>query len=149
MKYDDASWHSGGDFPDGSPEEYGATHIALFLRWCFTKGWAGELHLEEEPEDTSRVADGALRATEFFFKYCDGKLTDQDLNEEGNAFAKQYYGEEGLYLQDYAENFGELMYVAPEEAHDFEAFSSLLEERYRTGVLTTAHVRTKPWWKFW
>jgi hypothetical protein len=39
MKYDDASWHHGGDFPAGQPQEHGGTHIALFLRWCFVKGW--------------------------------------------------------------------------------------------------------------
>jgi len=44
MKYDDASWHYGGDFPIGSPEEYGGTHIALFMKWCFVKGWAGDIH---------------------------------------------------------------------------------------------------------
>ncbi len=149
MKYDDASWHSGGEFPEGSPEEYGGTHIALFLRWCFAKGWAGELHLQEEPGDTDRVGQGTLRATDFFYKYCDGKLTNEDLNAEGNAFAEQYYGRDGLYLDDYAQHFSQLMYVAPEEAHDFEAFSSLLESRYQTGILTTGQLSTKPWWKFW
>ena len=28
-KYDDASWHYGGDFPDDLPEENGATHIGM------------------------------------------------------------------------------------------------------------------------
>jgi len=149
VKYDDASWHSGGEFPEDSPDEYGGTHIALFLRWCFAKGWAGDAHCEEEPEDTRRVAQGTLPATEFFFKYCDGKLTDEDLNEDGNAFAEQYYGDAGLYFQDYATHFGALMYVAPEEAHDFEAFSSVLEARYQSGILTTAQLKPNPWWKFW
>ena len=137
MKYDDASWHSGGDFPRGSPAEFGGTHIALFLRWCFKKGWAGELHLQEEPDDTLKVADGQMRATDFLFKYCDGKLTDEDLNEEGNAFAKQYYGPTGLYLRDYASHFAKLMYVAPEEAHDFPRLASVIEARFRSGTLTT------------
>jgi len=33
-----------GDFSIGSPEEYGGTHIALFMKWCFVKGWAGNIH---------------------------------------------------------------------------------------------------------
>ncbi len=136
MKYDDASWHSGGDFPKGSPDEYGGTHIALFLRWCFNKGWAGDLHKEEEPEDTQKVIDGELSATEYFFKYCDGKLTDEDLNNEGNAFAEKYYGDNGLYLNDYAKHFGELMYVAPESAHDFQLYKSMIDTRLESSVLT-------------
>lgn len=135
MKYDDASWHFGGDFPVGQPDEHGGTHIALFLRWCFSKGWAGELHTEEEPEAVKQVVAGQLSATGFFFQYCDGKFTDEDLNDEGNLFAGKYYGEDGLYLEDYAENFGDQMYVAPEAAHDFAKFSSMLESRLVSGVL--------------
>lgn len=136
MKYDDANWHYGGDFPAGQPQEYGRTHIALFLKWCFVKGWAGELHTGEEPEAVSAVVDGALSATEFFFKYCDGKFTDEDLSEAGNAFAKQYYGDDGLYLYDYAESFGDLMFVKPESEHDFAKFSSMMQARLEDGPLT-------------
>jgi hypothetical protein len=131
MKYDDASWHFGGDFPEGSPREYGGTHIALLLRWCFLKGWAGPLHLDEEPDEVERVKSGRMSATEFLFKYCDGKFTDEDLNAEGNRFIEQYFGEKGGFLDDYAKNFGAFLYVAPESVHDFATFSSMMESRYR------------------
>ena len=140
MKYDDASWHYGGNFPADQPEENGGTHIALFLKWCFIRGWAGDLHTEEEPDAVKAVIAGALPATEFLFKYCDGKFTDEDLNDKGNSFATKYYGDVGLYLDDYAEAFGELMYVSPENAHDFVKFSSMLEARLSSGVLT----KTRP-----
>ena len=147
MKYDDASWHFEGDFPEQSPEEYGATHIALFLRWCFAKGWIGDLHKAEEPDDTKRMVAGELSATEYFLKYCDGKLTNEDLNEEGNAFAARYYGDDGLYLADYASNFGDLLYTAPESEHDFQAFTRMVDTRLKSGILTNAD--KKPWWKLW
>ena len=150
MKYDDASWHCGGDFPKESPREYGATHIALFMKWCFQKGWVGDVHTDEEPEDTQLVIDGSLPATDYFLKYCDGKLTNEDFSSEGNIFAAQYYGDEGLYLGDYIEHFGELMYVASESAHDFSKFSAVLEGRLKSGILTQPQLTTsKPWWKFW
>jgi hypothetical protein len=66
MKYDDARWHYAGDFPADQPQEQGGTHIALFLKWCFVKGWAGDLHIQEEPQDVSNVISGKLSATEFF-----------------------------------------------------------------------------------
>jgi hypothetical protein len=147
MKYDDASWHSGWNFPAGSPPEYGATHIALFLRWCFSKGWVGEIHRSAELEDTQRVVEGKLSAVEYFFKYCDGKLKNEDFDDTGNAFAEKYYGDDGLYLQDFAEQFGDLMYVAPESAHDYSKFSSMLARRLETGILTKQ--QQKPWWKLW
>lgn len=150
MKYDDARWHYEGEFPADSPEEYGGVHIALFMKWCFTQGWAGELHMDEEPDDVARVISGDLPATEFFFKYCDGRLTDEDFTDEGNEFARQYYGKDALYLNDYAGKFGDLMYVADEAAHDFGAFSKMVSERKQRGVLTGSQAKAaKPWWKVW
>ena len=100
---------------------------------------AGELHAEEEPAAVAAVVKGEISATEFFFKYCDGKFTDEDLNEAGNAFAKQYYGEDGLYLSDYAESFGNFMYLKPENGHDFAKFSSMMQARFEDGPLTKNH----------
>ena len=31
MKYDDASWHYGGDFPADLPQAAGATHIVMVI----------------------------------------------------------------------------------------------------------------------
>lgn len=135
MKFDDASWHYGGEFPEGQPIEHGGTHIGLFLKWCFIKGWAGELHADEEPDAVDAVIHGRLSGTAFLFKYCDGKFTDEDLNEAGLAFASKYYGENGLYLSDYADNFCDLMYVEPEESHDFALFCRMIECRIAAGVL--------------
>ncbi|QSX28710.1 DUF7832 domain-containing protein [Shewanella cyperi] len=149
MKFDDASWHYGGDYPEGQPEEHGGTHIALFLKWCFIKGWAGELHMQNEPEAVQAVIDGTMSATDFLFQYCDGKLIDEMLSETGNAFAKLYYGDDGLYLADYANNFDELMYVKPEATHDFVKFSAILDARLKSGVLTKEQLKSKPWWKVW
>jgi hypothetical protein len=142
MKYDDASWHYGGSFPDGQPDENGGTHIGLFLRWCFAKGWAGKLHTDEEPIDVAEVVRGNMTGTEFLFRYCDGKFTDEDLSEEGNTFAARYYGEDGLYLDDYAEHFGELMYVAPESAHDFHQFATMLQLRLSSSILTKSQAKS-------
>ena len=149
VKYDDASWHYDGDFPTDQPEENGGTHIALFLKWCFIQGWAGELHTTEEPEAVNGVISDTLPATEFFFTYCDGKLIDEMLTDAGNAFAAHYYGEDGLYLDDYAENFRDQMYVAPESAHDFTKFSAMVDARHKSGILTKTQAKKRPWWRVW
>ena len=150
MKYDDASWHNGNEFPETSPDEYGGTHIALFLKWCFIKGWTGETHLDEEPEDVKKVINGELTATEFLFNYCDGKLTNEDFSKEGNNFAELYYGDNGLYLNDYSEQFYELMYIEPEEKHNYTQLSNTIEQRYKSNILTEEQLKkSKPLWKFW
>jgi len=38
MKYDDASWHSEGDFPGDLRAEAGATHIGMFFAWLMLNG---------------------------------------------------------------------------------------------------------------
>jgi len=149
MKYDDASWHYDGDFPTDSPRELGGTHIALFLRWCFSKGWAGLIHLETDQDLVIRVAEGRSRATDFLFKYCDGQLGSDDLSDEGNEFAEQYYGPDGLYMADYGNKFGTLIYVVPEEGHDYRAYSRMLDKRLASGILTGEQAASKPWWRFW
>lgn len=45
MKYDDASWRYGGEFPAELDETAGATHIAMFAAWCVLNGLSAELHL--------------------------------------------------------------------------------------------------------
>jgi hypothetical protein len=136
VKYDDASYHSGGDFPEDSPQEYGGTHIGLFLRYCFTKGWAGDLHTSEAPGAVQAVIDGTLSGTEFLEHYCDDKLTNEDFTDEGNAFAMKYYGNDGYYLDDYAEHFGDLMYTASEAEHDFTKFTQMVDQRIASGKLS-------------
>ncbi|MFH4832368.1 DUF7832 domain-containing protein [Vibrio diabolicus] len=143
MKYDDASWHYSGDFPVSSPIEFGATHIALIMKWCFQKGWAGEVHTGDDNSNNAlqKVISGELPATEYFMRWCDGKLTDEDFTEEGNSFLHSYYGEEtDLYTSDYVEHFGELMYVKGENEHDYLKFSEVIEKRYRAYLS-----KPKPW----
>ena len=141
MKYDDASWHYGGNFPEGQPEEHGGTHIGLFLRWCFEKGWASQFHMDEEPDAVADVMRGTMSGTEFLFKYCDGKFIDEDLSEVGNGFATQYYGDDGLFLDDYAEAFGNSMYLVPESAHEYGKFAAMLHARWMGGILTKSQLK--------
>lgn len=112
MKYDDASWHYGGDFPAGLPPEAGATHIAMFLAWAVLNGLASEYHTIDAADDLARLQGREVTPTEWFIRTCDEKFTDEDLNDEGNSFAASYYGDgEGLhsaeesYLSDYCDAF--------------------------------------------
>ncbi|GHC64183.1 DUF7832 domain-containing protein [Neogemmobacter tilapiae] len=146
MKYDDASWHYGGQFPKESPIEYGGTHIALFMKWCFAKGWAGEFHLAEQPEDVQRVNQGEMSATEFLFKHCDGKFGDEDLNEEGNHFASEYYTDH--YLQDYSNFAAGMAYTRPEADHDFAKLTAMIDQKFAAFARQNGN-SSKPFWKFW
>lgn len=103
-------------------------------------GWASDLHVREEPEETKQVIDGLLSATDFLFTFCDGKFTDRDLNDDGNAFASQYYGDDGLFPADYETHFGDLMYVTSETKHDFAKFAAMLDQRRASGIFTQSQI---------
>ncbi len=161
MKYDDAFWHTKADFPRGFPKEYGGTHIGLFLRWCFVKGWAGEKHRENHAAEVAQVISGYLSGTDFLFRYCDGQLTDEDLSSVGNRFTEQYYSDNDWYLEDYTDQFGDLKFRSSEQDHDFDQLSHLLESRLgemdmsepvvvpEVATVQPVVTKKKPWWKFW
>ena len=51
-KYDDASWHYGGDFPKDLPIEAGGTHIGMFFAWAVSSGLGGDMHVVDSPDET-------------------------------------------------------------------------------------------------
>ena len=118
MKYDDATWHSGGDFPEDLPDEAGATHTGMFVAWAFLSGLAGSIHIDDFPEDIPKLRARSMTPGQFFLECFDGKFTDEDLSDEGNAFAQAYFDfEKGNYLADYEAALGdslETMYHVPD-----------------------------------
>lgn len=146
MKYDDASWHFGGDFPKDLPQNAGATHIAMFVSWAVLNDLAGDIHTIDFSDDLAKLQGRQTTPGEWFLRVCDGKFTDEDLNEAGNAFASSYYGNEddlhigdGSYLADYEEALtekkkffskGETLYHVPDSWDTFSVIGSILEVRY-------------------
>jgi hypothetical protein len=99
MKYDDASWHYGGKFPKDLPAEAGATHTGMFVAWALLNGLAGEIYSTDFPDEIPKLVSRSLTPGRFFLEACDGKFTDDDLNEEGNAFAQACFDfEKGQYI---------------------------------------------------
>jgi hypothetical protein len=104
IAYDRADWHYGSDFPKDLAPESGGTHIGMFVAWAILRGLEGELHREESPEALEQVRRREMTGRDFLMTECDEKFWEEDLNEEGNAFARAYYdtqGGSGLYLADY------------------------------------------------
>jgi hypothetical protein len=71
---------------------------------------------------------------QFFLQYCDGKLTDEDFNDQGNAFTVLYFdSEKGQFLADYeailATNQPSLYHV-PDTWHTYEVLKPVLDRRF-------------------
>ena len=139
MKYDDASWHYGGDFPDDLPPEAGATHIAMFLTWAAASNLLGELHREDLPDLLAGLLNRSTTPGAWFIAACDEKFTDEDLDAEGNGFASAYYLDDDQagsrspkYLADYCDVFGEFedVYRVPDSWESFDRLKPLLDKRF-------------------
>ena len=146
-KYDDASWHYGGEYPAELPQENGATHIGFFLTWCIENNLISDFQLEESSEDVKRVLNREITGREFLLTNCDEKFTDEDLNDLGNDFAKDYYDGESefskshpSYLTDYEKVVGffsqemgielKSFYHVDNSWEFYEGIKALLDERF-------------------
>jgi hypothetical protein len=128
VTYDDTLRHYGRNFPEGLPADHGATHIGMFLGWAILRDLIGDRHREEETAfDLERVRNRQLYPRDFFLNWCDDeKLTDADLNSEGNAFARAYYEE---YFDDWAALFPET-YRIDDSWENFDRLVALLDRRF-------------------
>jgi hypothetical protein len=169
MKYDDASWHYNGDFPRELSEPAGATHIGMFVAWCVLNGMAGVLHVHEFPDGLAALQERRSTPGQFILDACDEKFTDEDLNDEGNAFARAYYtasDDSGIsaYLTDYEAVLGQTvptLYHVEDSWGNFETIAPVIERRFRewragtpfstvNAVLNSGNSSSsRPWWKFW
>ncbi|UWZ86180.1 DUF7832 domain-containing protein [Occallatibacter riparius] len=134
MKYDDASWHYGGNFPSGLPDKAGATHAGMFVAWALLSGLAGELIVDEFPQFIEKLRDRSLTPGQLFFNLCDGKFIDEDLNDVGNAFAQDYFNfQKGKYLKDYEATLGEgaaTLYHVADSWENFDRLKPVLDRRF-------------------
>ena len=133
MKYDDASWHYGGKFPKELPNEAGATHTGMFVAWALLAGLAGTFHITDFPEDLMALRERKVTPGAFFLRACDGKFTNEDLNDEGNAFTTDYFDfKKGGYLSDYEKNLGvnlPTLYHVADSWENFERIKPVLDRR--------------------
>lgn len=125
-KYDDASWHYGGDFPEGIPEKNSATHTGMFLNWCINNDLISEEFKEDAEDEIEKLKRREITGAEFILESMDGKFSEYDLNDLGNAFAKDYYVDEtsfadkfSSFATDYINIFDS---VAEESDFEYETF---------------------------
>ena len=138
-KYDDASWHYNGDFPEDLEPAAGATHFALFAACCFLHGMASDELQSEAGAQLRALGRKELTPGGFIMAVCDEKLTSDDLNAEGNAFAVAYFmgrDDESAYIDDFLDVFEdyESVYETPDTWASYKLISVIIDEQYRDWV---------------
>ncbi len=134
MKYDDATWHSDGNFPKDLPAAAGGTHTGMFLAWALLSGLGGEIHVTDSPDEVAKLRSRSITPGAFFLSACDGKFTDEDLNQEGHAFTTAYFDfKKGNYLKDYdAALAGRLksLYHVKDTWENFDLLKPRIDQRF-------------------
>lgn len=108
----------------------------MFVAWALSNGLAGELHVEDSPDELASLQGRHEAPGEWFIRNCDEKFTNEDLSEEGNAFAREYYqgaeGQESQYLGDYAGAFpGHAdLYSIPDNWTTYDRIAPLIAKRF-------------------
>jgi hypothetical protein len=130
MVYDKAKWHSGGDFPEGLPHENGGTHIGMFLAWAINHGMVSPDLMSEAALDLEAVLQRRLTGRTILFNYLDGVLSDEDLSEEGNAFAEHYYEAYQAEYDALIRTELESAYHASDDWVTYDAVAAMIDEAY-------------------
>ena len=134
QKYDDASWHYGGDFPKDLPSGAGATHTGMFVAWALLTGLASDVFISDFPNELSKLRSRSLTPGKFFLDSRDGKFTNEDLNDLGNSFAEAYFDFEiGKYVADYDATLGgdlPTLYHVQDTWENFDRLKPLLDQRF-------------------
>lgn len=81
-----------------------SVRIAFFVAWTILNGLAGQLHLEDDQKMLVQLRQREITPGKFFEAACDYKFWEEDLNGEGNAFARAYYAkhpDQSGYFEDY------------------------------------------------
>jgi hypothetical protein len=133
MSYDRVDWHSERDFPEDLPEENAGTHIGMFLAWAIINELESEEHQEDCPESLTAIRARLMTGSQFLFSECDGKFSDIDLNEKGNAFAQCYYAAPDFpYLIDYTQAFQDAatVYHVADTWENYDRIAPVITERF-------------------
>lgn len=124
--YDNASWHYGGDFPEELPEKNGATHTGMFLNWCINNYLISKEFKEDIKDGIEKIKRREITGAELVMDFMDGKFSEYDLNDMGNAFAQDYYKDETDFVNlfsSFADDYVNLFDTKAEENdYEYETF---------------------------
>jgi hypothetical protein len=146
--YDKAKYHYGGDFPEGLPDDQAFVHTGLYLGWIIDRDLYSDQFREDSAEAITRFKAREITGPEVYESW-DGCLIDFMLNDEGNAFSREYFDfDSGRYLADYEEMLcGALptMYHVDNTWENYDRLRPRLDQRYDEWRRSRD---VKPW-QFW
>ncbi len=127
--------------PEAGSIDKAARLPGQFLAWCANMQLLAPHFEDEHSRAVVRTRFRELAPSEFFIVTCGGELSDRVLNERGQMFAREHYGN---FAADLPQLVDGGVYVVENEWWLYERASRYLNERLLG--------RPKPepaWWQFW
>jgi hypothetical protein len=137
-KYDDASWHYEGDYPQNLPNANAAIHIGMFITWCIENDLIDDEndHIEDCAEEIQKIKKHEMTGGQFLIECCDEKFIDYDLSDLGNAFAEDYYDYDTEYTIKYGDDFCDLFdeyetaYHVEDTWENYKLIKKIIDKRF-------------------
>ena len=132
--YDKASYHyTAENYPQELLQSQAFVHTGFFLGWLIKNNLISDSFKRDWSLEVNEFLTGNISGPKLF-EIIDGTLTTEDLNDEGNSFALNYFNfQNGKYLQDYEKTFSEVdsLYAVEDTPENFERISRVITNRYQ------------------
>jgi hypothetical protein len=137
-KFEDASWHSEGDFPEDLDADAAATHGGMYVAWLTLLGLVSKSRQADFPQTKEDLMNRVITPGQCFLRDFDGKLTTEDLGSGAIGFTKHYYlpAKRGFH-SDYMKALGlndDNFYTAPDSWETFEKLGAVFSKRFNAWV---------------
>jgi len=130
MTIDRIDWHCDAITDEISEEEHlerAGAHIGYFIEWAYKKGFAPSNPETHAVDEANKVVNSEINGVKFLIENCDTKLWEEDLNEQGQKFAKCVYG---AYLENFEAIVGHKPYTTKYNQQDLENVSKYFDKVY-------------------
>ena len=105
----------------------------MFLAWAHLSGFASEDFTDDFGDDLEQLRLRKLTPGSYV-QILDGVFMDNQLNNEGNAFAQEYYdGEESSYKEDYSQSLRQKLptiYHVSDSWENFEIIKPIIDSHF-------------------
>jgi hypothetical protein len=91
IKYDDASWHYGGDYPKDLDESYASVNIGMFVAWCLLNNLGNRSFLQDIDNGINQLLQHQITPGKYVIEYLDEVFTSDIISVKGCKFVAYYY----------------------------------------------------------
>lgn len=135
VTFDKAKWHFTGDFPTDLDQTQAYVHTGFYIGWLIKNNLISEEFRSECSDDINKFLSGKISSTEIYINQLDGVFSNNEVNEIGAEFTKDYFDfDNGKYLHDYEQILASsvpTIYHVKDTNENFLKISEVIDKRFR------------------